>query len=37
VPEDDLEDPWGRGEAFFSRTADQVEDAIKPLVDALTG
>jgi protein-tyrosine phosphatase len=37
LPEDDLEDPWGRGEAFFSRTADQVEDAVKPLVDALTG
>jgi protein-tyrosine phosphatase len=34
-PEDDLADPWGQGEDFFSRTADQIEDSVKPLVDAL--
>jgi len=32
---DDLDDPYGRDDAFFSRTADQVEDAIAPLVRLL--
>jgi protein-tyrosine phosphatase len=34
--EDDLDDPWGRGDAFFSKTADQVEDALAPLVRLLS-
>ena len=25
-PGDDLDDPWGRGETFFTRTADQIAD-----------
>jgi protein-tyrosine phosphatase len=36
-PEDDLDDPWGRGEPFFERTADSVERHLAPLVRALTG
>ncbi len=36
-PGDDLDDPYGRGDAFFSRTADQVEGALAPLVAALSG
>lgn len=34
---DDLDDPWGRGEPFFARTADTVERHLAPLVRALTG
>ena len=37
MPADDLADPWGHGEAFFARTADEIEDAIAPLADALLG
>jgi protein-tyrosine phosphatase len=33
--EDDLADPWGRDDAFFSQTADQVEAAIAPFVRIL--
>jgi len=36
-PGDDLDDPYGRGDAFFSRTADQVEASLTPLVQALVG
>jgi protein-tyrosine phosphatase len=32
---DDLDDPWGRSDAFFNTTADQVEDAITPFVALL--
>jgi protein-tyrosine phosphatase len=35
--DDDLDDPYGRGEAFFSRTADQVERSLAPLVRLLAG
>jgi protein-tyrosine phosphatase len=34
-PGDDLDDPYGRSDAFFSRTADQVENALESLVRAL--
>jgi protein-tyrosine phosphatase len=34
---DDLDDPWGRGEPVFARTADAVERHLAPLVGALTG
>jgi len=33
--DDDLDDPWGRGDAFFSRTADQVEASLEPFVRLL--
>jgi protein-tyrosine phosphatase len=34
-PTDDLDDPWGRGEKTFSRIADEIEDALRPLAAAL--
>jgi low molecular weight protein-tyrosine phosphatase len=34
-PGDDLDDPWGRDEAFFSSTADEIADAVDALADAL--
>ncbi|WP_203917383.1 arsenate reductase/protein-tyrosine-phosphatase family protein [Rugosimonospora africana] len=33
--EDDLDDPWGRGDAFFSRVADEIDATVRPLVAAL--
>jgi protein-tyrosine phosphatase len=36
-PEDDLDDPWGRGEQTFSRVADEIEATVRPLADALLG
>jgi protein-tyrosine phosphatase len=35
--EDDLDDPWGRGEQTFSRIADEIEATVRPLVAALLG
>jgi protein-tyrosine phosphatase len=34
-PGDDLDDPWGRGDQTFQRIADDIEEALYPLVDAL--
>jgi protein-tyrosine phosphatase len=34
-PGDDLDDPWGRNERYFSRVADEVEAAVRPLARAL--
>jgi protein-tyrosine phosphatase len=34
-PADDLDDPWGRGDAYFSRVADQIEATVRPLARAL--
>ena len=34
-PGDDLDDPWGRGDAAFSRTADLVEQTVGPLATVL--
>ena len=34
-PEDDLDDPWGRGEKLFVRVADRIEATVRPLVAAL--
>ncbi len=36
-PEDDLDDPWGRGEGFFGRVADEIDEGVRPLVEALLG
>jgi protein-tyrosine phosphatase len=33
--EDDLDDPWGRGDQTFARIADDIEEAMYALVDAL--
>jgi protein-tyrosine phosphatase len=37
APADDLDDPYGRGSAFFTRTADQISTSIDVLVDRLFG
>jgi protein-tyrosine phosphatase len=35
LPEDDLDDPWGRGDQTFARIADDIDEAMYALVDAL--
>jgi len=34
-PTDDLDDPWGRGDVWFERTADEIEAALEPFVGLL--
>jgi protein-tyrosine phosphatase len=34
-PEDELDDPWGRGDAYFARVAGEIEAAVGPLATAL--
>jgi protein-tyrosine phosphatase len=34
-PGDDLDDPYGRGDGYFSRVADQIEQTVRPLAAAL--
>jgi protein-tyrosine phosphatase len=34
-PADDLDDPWGRGDAYFRSTADDIAASLRPLVDLL--
>jgi protein-tyrosine phosphatase len=34
-PGDDLDDPWGRSDLYFSRVADQIEETVRPLANAL--
>jgi protein-tyrosine phosphatase len=36
-PHDDLDDPWGRGDAFFTRVGDEIDRAVRPLAGALLG
>jgi protein-tyrosine phosphatase len=33
--QDDLDDPWGRGDQTFSRVADEIEATVRPLAAAL--
>jgi protein-tyrosine phosphatase len=35
VHEDDLDDPWGRGDQTFARVADEIDDAVYALVEVL--
>jgi protein-tyrosine phosphatase len=35
VHDDDLDDPWGRGDQTFARVADEIDEAVYSLVDAL--
>jgi protein-tyrosine phosphatase len=35
LPQDDLDDPWGRGDGYFSRVADEIEETVRPLTRAL--
>jgi protein-tyrosine phosphatase len=37
LPADDLDDPWGRGDAVFVRVADDVDAAVRALAAALLG
>jgi protein-tyrosine phosphatase len=32
---DDLDDPWGCGDATFARVADEIEETVRPLAAAL--
>jgi protein-tyrosine phosphatase len=34
-PEDDLDDPWGRGDQTFQRIGDEIEDTIVPFAALL--
>jgi protein-tyrosine phosphatase len=34
-PGDELDDPWGRGDGFFGRVADDIDRAVRPLATAL--
>jgi protein-tyrosine phosphatase len=36
-PDDDLDDPWGLGDRFFDRIADDIELPLRKLVRILTG
>jgi protein-tyrosine phosphatase len=35
LPEDDLDDPWGRGDQTFARVADEIDESVYTLVDVL--
>ena len=35
LPDDDLEDPWGRGDECFTRVADEIEETVYPLAALL--
>jgi protein-tyrosine phosphatase len=35
LPQDDLDDPWGRGDAFFARVGDEIDQVVRPLAGAL--
>jgi protein-tyrosine phosphatase len=32
---DDLDDPWGRGDAYFARVAEEIDATVRPLARAL--
>jgi protein-tyrosine phosphatase len=34
-PEDDLDDPWGRGDAYFRRVAEEIDQTVRPLAALL--
>ncbi|MGC9670239.1 phosphotyrosine protein phosphatase [Planosporangium sp. 12N6] len=34
---DDLDDPWGRSDAYFGRVADEVDGTVRPLAALLLG
>jgi protein-tyrosine phosphatase len=35
LPGDDLDDPWGRGDGYFTRVADEIDAVLRPLASAL--
>jgi protein-tyrosine phosphatase len=36
-PEDELDDPWGRGDSFFTRVADEIQFVVRPFAAVLFG
>jgi protein-tyrosine phosphatase len=34
-PEDDLDDPWGRGDAYFRRVAEEIDQTVRPFAAVL--
>src|SRR5439155_6112205 len=36
-PEDELDDPWGRGDSFFTRVAGEIDATVRPLAALLAG
>jgi len=34
-PEDEIDDPWGRGDGYFERVADDIHAVVQPLATAL--
>jgi len=34
-PEDELDDPWGRGDSFFNRVAGEIDATVRPLAAVL--
>jgi protein-tyrosine phosphatase len=34
-PEDDLDDPWGRGDAYFRRIAEEIDETVRPFTALL--
>lgn len=34
-PGDDVADPWGRGDGYFARVAEEIDRAVRPLAAAL--
>ena len=35
LPDDDLDDPWGRGDQMFGRIADEIEETVRPFAALL--
>nr|WP_277351195.1 phosphotyrosine protein phosphatase [Micromonospora sp. HNM0581] len=35
LPNDDLDDPWGRGDQCFGRVADEIEETVQPFAALL--
>jgi protein-tyrosine phosphatase len=36
-PEDELDDPWGRGDSFFTRVAEEIQFVVRPFAAVLFG
>jgi protein-tyrosine phosphatase len=34
---DEVDDPWGRGDGYFERVADEIDAVVRPLATALLG
>jgi protein-tyrosine phosphatase len=37
LPDDELDDPWGRGDSVFGRVADKIDATVRPLAALLLG